>query len=244
MGRSRCASPHLPRCRAGRCNWCSWRRHPPDRSVPREPSAEAWDAGFRGCLGAVVFQRLSGSARKGPWRDPTGVFRSGRVSRPATRPASSPQSSGLQRRRPDFRQGVPASALAERRGHVLVGNGRGDPAPVRTIPCQLVADPPAGPALSAAHAGRIGGSRHAAWARTRRMAAGAPVFANRRYGRCQNQVSSCLLCAAWNSVAPGMAAKAAAVSWSVPPWNFTEHSMRGTLPAAIQRRASASSRGG
>lgn len=74
-----------------------------------------------------------------------------------------------------------------------------------------------------------------------RQAGAAPAIG---YGANRAKVSSCLFCALWNSTAPGMAAKSAATSWSVAPWNLMVQTRLRAASAAIQRRTSASSRAG
>ena len=58
------------------------------------------------------------------------------------------------------------------------------------------------------------------------------------------QVSSCLFCDRWNSCAPGSAAKRAAASWSVAPWNFTVQMRLRTRPASSHLDTSSSNRSG
>ena len=58
------------------------------------------------------------------------------------------------------------------------------------------------------------------------------------------QVSSCLLWNRWRSVDPGIAAKRAAVAWSVAPWNLIVQTKRRQVPASSQRSTSAKSRAG
>ena len=64
------------------------------------------------------------------------------------------------------------------------------------------------------------------------------------YVASRTNIASCLLCAPWKTIAPGMAANSAQAAWSVSPWNLMVQTKLRTSPDARHVSTNRNSRAG